>query len=113
MVRIYKINIFNDDQDRPRVYLSSKSLVNNEQKIRVTAGVTNAGKEFYSRLDIFNEIPAITAPSNLLFYQSDQTDNAVGGIQLIDPASANIDPDSEIVGQKNYTSPNGVLSLMV
>jgi len=106
---VYKINIFNDDQDRPRVYLSSKSLVNNEQKIRVTAGVTNAGKEFYSRLDIFNEIPAITAPLNLLFYQSDQTDNAVGGIQLIDPASANIDPDSEIVGQKNYTSPNGIL----
>jgi hypothetical protein len=106
---IYQINIVDDDQGQPRIYLTNKFNVNNEQKVRITAGATNAGKEFYSRLDIYNEVPAITAPFNLLYYQSDQTDNAVGAIQLIDPAAAIIDPDLEIVGQPTYTSPGGVV----
>jgi len=106
---IYQINIFDDDQGNLRVFLSNKFNVSNEQKVRIEAGATNAGKEFYSRLDIFNEVPAITAPLGLLYYQSDQTDNAVGAIQIIDPDAAVIDPDLEIVGQKNYTSPGGVV----
>ena len=106
---IYQINILDDDQGNPRIYLTNKFNVSNEQKVRIVAGATNAGKEFYSRLDIFNEVPAITAPLNLLYYQSDQTDNAVGAIQLIDPAAAEIDPDLEIVGQPTYTSPGGVV----
>jgi hypothetical protein len=106
---IYQINVFNDDQGLARVYLSNKFTVGNEQKVRIVAGATNSGREFYRRLDIYNEVPAITAPLNLLYYQSDQTDNAVGGIQLIDPDSAIIDPVLEIVGQTNYTSPGGVV----
>jgi hypothetical protein len=106
---IYQINIIDDDQGNPRVYLSNKFNVSNEQKVRIIAGATNAGKEFYSRLDIYNEVPPVTAPLNLLYYQSDLTDNAVGGIQLIDPAAAIIDPVLEIVGQANYTSPGGIV----
>ena len=105
---IYSINVFEDEQGNPRVYLTSKFNVDNEQRVRIVAGATNAGKEFYSRLDIYNEIPAITAPLDLLYYQSDSTDNAVGGIQLIDPAAATIDPAVEIIGQANYISPGGV-----
>lgn len=106
---IYQINIFDDDQGQPRVYLSNKFNVNNEQKVRIIAGATNAGKEFYARLDIYNEVPAITAPLNLLYYQSDQSDSAIGAIQLIDPDSAIIDPELEIIGQPNYTSPSGIV----
>jgi len=105
---VYQIAIYNDDQDRPRIYLVPKTLVSNEQKVKISAGLTNAGKEFYSRFDVFNQVPIITANQNLLYYQSDQTDNAVGGIQLIDPTLAIIDPGSEIVGQIDYVSPNGV-----
>jgi len=106
---VYQIAVYNDQDDKPRIYLSPKTIVSNEQKVRVVSGATNAGKEFYSRLDIYNEVPAITAPQTLLYYQSDQSDNAVGGIQLIDPVAAVIDPDLEIVGQANYISPNGVI----
>jgi hypothetical protein len=106
---IYQINIKDDDQGNPRVYLTNKFVVTNEQKVRITAGASNAGKEFYSRLDLYNEVPAITAPLNLLYYQSSQTDNAVGAIQLIDPDSATIDPALEIIGQPNYTSPGGIV----
>ena len=106
---IYQINIKNDDQDNPRIYLSNKFNVINEQKVRIVAGATNAGKEFYSRLDIYNQVPAVTAPLGLLYYQSDTTDNAVGGIQLINPAASIIDPELEIIGQPSYISPGGVV----
>jgi len=106
---IYQIIIKDDDEGNPRIYLTNKFVVSNEQKVRIIAGASNAGKEFYSRLDIYNEVPAVTAPLNLLYYQSDQTDNAIGGIQLIDPAAAVIDPALEIIGQPNYTSPNGIM----
>jgi hypothetical protein len=45
---IYQINIKDDDQGNPRVYLTNKFVVTNEQKVRITAGATNAGREFYS-----------------------------------------------------------------
>ena len=106
---VYQIFIYNDENDDPRIYLTKKTTVINEQKVRIVSGATNAGREFYSRLDVYSEVPAITATLNLLYYQSDQTDQAVGGIQLIDPDLAIIDPDLDIVGQKNYVSPNGVV----
>lgn len=106
---VYQINVFEDSNGDQRIFLTDKTVVINEQKVRIIAGVVNAGKEFYSRLDIYNQVPPITAPLNLLYYQSDQTDNAVGGIQLIDPSAATIDPAIDIVGQKNYTSPGGVV----
>lgn len=106
---VYKINVYLDDQDNPRIYLTNKRTVLNEQKVRVTAGAINAGREYYSRLDIFSEVPALTAPLTQLYYQSDQSSDAVGIIQFIDPASAAIDPATEIIGQPNYTSPNGII----
>ena len=105
----YEITVYNDENDDARIYLQRKINVSNEQKVRVTSGANNAGKEFYSRLDIFNEVPAITAPQTLLYYQSDQSDKTVGGILLVDVEAINIDPATEIVGQKNYISPNGVV----
>jgi len=106
---IYQITVYNDQDDNPRVYLSRRTSIINEQKVRVVSGAINAGKEFYSRLDIYFEVPPITAPQNLLYYQSDQSDNAVGAIQLIDLTAAEIDPALEIIGQINYVSPNGVI----
>ena len=106
---IYQINVYDDVNGDKRIYLTNKSVVNNEQKVRIVAGVNNAGKEYYSRLDLFNEVPAITSTSSLLYYQSDQSDNAIGGLQLVDAADAAIDPAIDIIGQKNYTSPEGIV----
>ncbi len=106
---VYQISVYNDEDDKPRIYLTRKTTVLNEQKVRVISGAANAGKEFYSRLDVYYEVPQITAPLSFLYYQSDQTDQAVGGIQLVDLELAEIDPDLDIIGQKNYVSPNGVV----
>jgi len=50
----------------------------------------------------------ITAPLDVLFYQSGEDTDAVGGIRLVEPTSSTIDPAVEILGQVNYQSPNGV-----
>jgi sugar lactone lactonase YvrE len=106
---IYQINVYEDATGNRRVYLTNKSVVNNEQRVRVVAGISNVGKEYYSRYDFFTEVPPITAPLDLLYYQSDQNNAAVGGIQLVDIESASINPGIDIVGQQNYTSPSGVV----
>jgi hypothetical protein len=80
----------------------------NEHKVRVRAGTINTGREFYRRLDIFNEVPAITAPLDTLYYQNSNSQNASGVIKIVDPELTQIDPDNDIIGQVNYTSPEGI-----
>lgn len=106
---VYQVNLAVDEAGNQRIYLLSKLAVNNESKIRVVAGAQNAGKEFYKRLDIFNEVPLVTAPLNLLYYQSNQSNSAVGGIRIVDYGAVNLDPATEIEGQSYYTSPTGVV----
>jgi hypothetical protein len=56
----------------------------------------------------FQEIPLLTAVNDTLFYQDGTDPEIFGRIKLIDVAGrTTIDIDS-IIGQKNYTSPNGV-----
>jgi len=106
---IFKINVFLDQDGNERVHLLSLTTVDNEQKVRVRGGTVNAGKEFYSRLDVYNEVPLITAPLPLLYYQNEAVSGAAGGIQIIDPIAEELDPGLQIVGQPNFTSPSGIV----
>lgn len=105
---VYQINIVPDDTGIERVVLTSAISVTDEQKIIVKAGINNVGKEFYSRQGLLDKVPLITAPLSTLFYQNANENDAVGGIQIIDPVATAIDPALEIIGKINYTSPNGV-----
>jgi hypothetical protein len=106
---IYKIQLVLDPAGVERIYLSKDTGVLNEQKVRIRAGTNNTGREFYRRLDIFNEVPAITAPLDTLFYQNSNSQNATGSIKIVDPELTQIDPDNDIIGQANYTSPEGII----
>lgn len=106
---VYKINIKLDNDGNERIYLTPKFIIADETKVRVRSGMTNAGREFYSRYGLFNEIPNITAPLNYLYYQSDAVDNAIGVLQIIDIAATTLDPVTEILGKLSYTSPNGII----
>jgi hypothetical protein len=101
---IYQINVYPDSQGDLRIYLSQKFEVSNENKVRIVAGASNSGKEFYKRTNIYFQVPNITAPLDYLYYQSDQSDTAFGTIKL----ALTIDPDNEIIGEPNYVSPSGV-----
>jgi len=106
---IYKIKLVQDIDGIERIFLSNDNLVLNEHKVRVRAGTINTGREFYRRLDIFNEVPAITAPLDTLYYQNSNSENASGVIKIVDPELTQIDPDNDIIGQVNYTSPEGII----
>jgi hypothetical protein len=105
---IFTIKIEKDQDDVERIILFPKSTVSNERKVRIKAGATYAGREFYVRLNLYTLVPYITAPMDTLYYQSGEENNAIGTIKLVEPTASNIDPSIEILGQINYTSPNGI-----
>ncbi|CAB4133715.1 hypothetical protein UFOVP257_437 [uncultured Caudovirales phage] len=105
---IYTIRVYKDASNVDRIVLIPTLTVNDENKVKIRAGIQNVGKEFYSRYGIYYKVPLITASLNSLYYQNANDSNAVGFIKIIDPAAAIIDPVTEIVGKQTYTSPNGV-----
>lgn len=105
---VYIIKIYYDSNGDKRINLIPHIIVNDENKVKVRAGVENTGKEFYSRLGLYHKVPLITASVDTLYYQNSNEDSAFGTIKLVDPATSVIDPVNEIVGKISYTSPNGV-----
>jgi hypothetical protein len=58
----------------------------------------------------FEQIPLLTAVQDLLWYQDGTNPEIFGQIRLVDQTqSATIDVVADILGKKNYTSPNGVV----
>ena len=106
---VFNIRLAPDINGVQRVILVPKISVPNEHKIRVRGGATNAGREFYNRLGTYYQVPVITAPQDTLYYQCGDDADAVGTIRLVEPNSEFVDPDTEILGKTNYTSPNGVI----
>lgn len=106
---IFLIQVYPDQVGIDRVILTPAISVANNQKVRVRAGDNFAGQEFYSENNFYKQVPSITAPLNVLYYQNSAIDDAVGLINIIDPAQDTIDPDQDIVGKESYTSPQGVI----
>lgn len=106
---IFLIQVYPDEIGVDRVILTPAISVDDNQKIRVRGGDTFAGQEFYSLQGIFNQVPLITAPNDVMYYQNSAVNEAAGIINIVDPASDTIDPDVDIVGKVNYTSPQGVI----
>ena len=79
------------------------------EKVYIKIGLANANKEFYKDYDgFFYETPLITAPSDQLWIQDGAATNIYAPIKIIQYAGWTIDVETDIVGQLNYTSPNGV-----
>jgi hypothetical protein len=58
----------------------------------------------------FEQIPLLTAVQDLLWYQDGTNPEIFGQIRLVDQTqAATINVDIDILGKKNYTSPNGVV----
>jgi hypothetical protein len=107
---VWQINVLYDSDSRPYMVLTSVSPVNNLDKFPIIFGDQYSNTNWYKKQDgTFTQIPLLTATRSLLFYQDGTDPNIFGQIRLINQASAatlNID---NIIGQKNYTSPNGVV----
>ena len=79
-------------------------------KVSVLSGATYGNTEWYKNaLGYLSQVPVITAPLTTLYYQDGVNVNQVGRIQIIDSTTKTIDVDVDILGQKNYISPNRVI----
>lgn len=80
-----------------------------EERFTVNFGTEYANRTFYRNVSgVFEEVPLLTASNDILYYQDGADPDKFGVIKLIDQdASATIDIN-DILGEKFYTSPNGV-----
>jgi len=91
------------------ISLSKIADVGLNQKFTISYGNTYSNTSWYKNsTGYFQRIPLLTAVFNELYYQ-DGTDPAIfGRIRLLDQTETSTLFIDQIVGQKNYTSPNGV-----
>lgn len=79
------------------------------EKVFVRRGTDNANKEYYIDYNgIYEEVPLLTANADRLYYQDSSDTGFVGEIRLVDANNNFIDVVDDIIGKKNYISPNGV-----
>jgi len=80
------------------------------EKFSVLFGNQYANTEWYKTSDdIFLQVPLLTAIRSVLYYQDGTDPGIFGQIRLIDQEAASTIFIEDIIGQKNYTSPNGVV----
>ena len=84
------------------------------QKVFVKSGLTRAEFTYYLNPDylqynVYNLMPPITAPLTSLYYQDGVGSGYVGQLDLLVLSDTIINVDKDIVGAKNYKSPNGIV----
>jgi hypothetical protein len=91
------------------VQLVRTDNINTNEKVYIRYGLVNANKLYYKDFDGFlKEVPLITATLNNLWIQDATSGTLYQPVQIVEYAGWTIDVDEEIIGQQNYTSPNGV-----
>ena len=94
----------------PYISLTSAYEIDNLSKFNIQFGTVYANTSWYKdSAGAFQQIPLLTATKNILFYQDGLDPNIFGEIKLIDENAAATLDVTTIIGQKNYTSPNGVV----
>ena len=100
-----------DSDGNPILKLSVQRSCPELNKFTVLFGTQWASTQWYRDAEgYFAEIPLLTAAKDLLWYQDGTNPDIFGQIRLVDQAdSSTINVDTDILGKKNYTSPNGVV----
>lgn len=88
--------------------VSGAAIINNE-KITAVSGDQYAGRIFYRDTSgIIQLVPYNSSILDTLYYQNGNDELSVGIIKIVESNAANSLDISDILGRKNYTSPNGI-----
>ena len=105
----YTITYVGDPSDPVLRLVPSGSIPTNE-KITANYGTEWKARNFFRNISgSINLVPYLSAILDTLYYQDGTSANKVGIIRLIESNSTNQIDITEILGQKQYTSPNGVV----
>ena len=93
------------------IQLIPNDIIPTNQTIIPIYGLEYGNRDFYRNVSGYIElIPYNSAILDELYYQDGSVPNKVGIIRLVDSNITNeINVDTQILGKKNYTSPNGVV----
>jgi hypothetical protein len=93
------------------VYIQLSSVLSFPQlnKVSILYGTEYSSTQWWkNQTNLFEQIPALTAEQDVLWYQDGTDPEIFGRIRLIDPAADTTIFLDEILGEPSYTSPNGV-----
>ena len=106
----WRINFNYADPLRPFMELTKVQDFANLSKTNIEYGTEYAGVTMYKDAEgEFVRQPLITANLDILYYQDGNDETNFGVIRLVDQANASDLRIEDIIGQANYTSPNGVV----
>jgi hypothetical protein len=107
---IWRIRVVENHAGDKIVRLEPYKKVDPGFKVTIKQGKKYAGVDFLKNIDdnMWNIVPIITAPLSELYYQDGNSDSFGGKFVLRDPGDNLIDINTDVIGQKNYTSPNGI-----
>ena len=94
----------------PIINLQSITTVLPNQRVFVKGGSTHAEYFYYldSSFYTYKQVPDITAPLSVIFYQDGKEEGFNGAIHLVDVTYTGVNVTDDILGRANYESPNGV-----
>jgi hypothetical protein len=99
-----------EGSDRQYMRLTSIYDIPNLYKFNIQFGTVYSNTGWYKDEDgAFQPIPLLAAIKNRLYYQDGVDPEIFGVIDVIDQSAADALDIANIIGKKNYTSPNGVV----
>jgi len=106
---VYKIQYLTSG-DSTVIKLNKIKGVNQYEKFNITYGTVYSGLTFYKNsAGYFDQVPVLSASTDVLYYQDATDENRFGVIKLVDDvANKTLNIEEDIIGKSTYTSPNGV-----
>ena len=100
-----------DNDGTDVIKLAYEDSIPQSQKVAILEGTQYNKREVWHSTNGFLEfIPLITANRDILYYRDSEDPLMVGVIRLVNVEQAVIiDVENDILGQTNYTAPNGVI----
>lgn len=90
--------------------LENTQVVNTFEKFSILFGTQYANTSWFKNAEgIFEQVPLLTAAQNELWYQDGTDPEIFGRINIINQTQTSTLYIADIIGQKEYTSPNGVV----
>ena len=107
---VWQIIYTTDSGGSQIIQLLPVAPIENLSQFTISSGATYVNTNWYKDSNgLLQQMPLLTASLNTLFYQDSEDPNIFGTINLINEnLSAQINVDTDILGQATYTSPNGI-----
>ncbi len=107
---VWRIQYIAGPDGRKYMTLSPIRNIDTLSKFRVLFGTRWSNTQWYKdAVNNLQQVPLLTAVLDTLWYQDSTNPDIFGQIRLIDSTSSRPVDINDIIGAKNYTSPNGVV----